>query len=161
MVGRVYLKHLSRRTAGRPLITAPQWGGQPCDGGIMKSEYCNEQSLACTSQILMCKMSFLPLTIPLGSTWHWFSKAMPRGLHLGRLVSLFGLLQNLWRGRDASHPATYWADVWGAAPAMATIRTPHLATPGAVLKIVNGGHGLHGQAAPRSVEVAPSRGSER
>lgn len=31
------------RTAGRPLITAPQWGGQPCDGGIMKSEYCNEQ----------------------------------------------------------------------------------------------------------------------
>lgn len=113
MVGRVYLKHLSRRTAGRPLITAPQWGGQPCDGGIMKSEYCNEQSLACTSQILMCKMSFLPLTIPLGSTWHWFSKAMPRGLHLGRLVSLFGLLQNLWRGRDASHPATYWADVWG------------------------------------------------
>jgi len=31
------------RTAARLLITAPQWGGQPCDGGIMKTEWCNEQ----------------------------------------------------------------------------------------------------------------------
>lgn len=35
-----------RRTAARLLITAPQWGGQPCDGGIMKTEWCNEQQLA-------------------------------------------------------------------------------------------------------------------
>ncbi|CAE7923300.1 HMCN1 [Symbiodinium necroappetens] len=31
------------RTASRTLITPPQWGGQPCDGGIFKTEYCNEQ----------------------------------------------------------------------------------------------------------------------
>ncbi|CAK9013154.1 unnamed protein product [Durusdinium trenchii] len=31
------------RTASRALITSPQWGGQPCDGGVLRTEYCNEQ----------------------------------------------------------------------------------------------------------------------
>lgn len=44
--GRLFLA-LGLRTAARLLITAPQWGGQPCDGGIMKTEWCNEQQLAC------------------------------------------------------------------------------------------------------------------
>jgi len=31
------------RTSSRELITPAQWGGQPCDGGALKTEYCNEQ----------------------------------------------------------------------------------------------------------------------
>mmetsp|Transcript_58343 Transcript_58343/g.92351 ORF Transcript_58343/g.92351 Transcript_58343/m.92351 type:complete len:201 (-) Transcript_58343:1348-1950(-) len=64
-------------------------------------------------------------------------------------------------GVRCSAPGPGLGRCMGAAPARATIRTPHLATPGAVLRIANGGHGLHGPAAPRSVGVARSRGSER
>lgn len=46
-------------------------------------------------------------------------------------------------------------------PVVEMIRTPHRATRWDVLKIVNGVSGLSGQAAPKSVGVAPSRGSEK